>query len=194
MLPAVKINGLGYLSLPVSESDAPHLSSVFIQAPFGQGEQTVVNTDVRDTLQLGPEHFSIDNPEWADQMASIVNEVQSKLGCSQATVVARLYKLLLYKPGGHFKPHQDTEKEPGMFGTLVVQLPSDYDGGESIIQHDGRKLTFGFNAAVGSVYKSFYTSWYADCVHEIKPDTRGYRVCLVYNLCAQGLTANLSAH
>ncbi len=37
-------------------------------------------------------------------------------GCS---VESRLYKLLVYGPGGHFKIHRDTEKEAGMFATLV---------------------------------------------------------------------------
>lgn len=40
-----------------------------------------------------------------------------------SNVEARLYKLLLYQQGGHFSAHQDTEKERGMIGTLVVQLP-----------------------------------------------------------------------
>jgi hypothetical protein len=34
-------------------------------------------------------------------------------------VEARLYKLLVYESGGHFKIHRDTEKEAGMFATLV---------------------------------------------------------------------------
>ena len=36
-------------------------------------------------------------------------------------VEARLYKMVLYEKGGFFKAHKDTEKEPGMFGSLVVQ-------------------------------------------------------------------------
>ena len=36
--------------------------------------------------------------------------------------IRELYKLLLYKTGGHFKAHRDTEKAEGMFGTLIVQL------------------------------------------------------------------------
>lgn len=32
---------------------------------------------------------------------------------------ASLHKLLLYDAGGFFKVHRDTEKEPGMFATMV---------------------------------------------------------------------------
>jgi hypothetical protein len=41
------------------------------------------------------------------------------LGVEVCSVKSQLYKLLVYGPGGHFKPHRDTEKEAGMFGTLV---------------------------------------------------------------------------
>ena len=43
-----------------------------------------------------------------------------------AGVDARLYKLLLYEPGSHFKPHRDSEKAAGMFATLTIMLPSSY--------------------------------------------------------------------
>ena len=40
-----------------------------------------------------------------------------------------LYKMLLYEPGSHYSNqhrhrHRDTDKEPGMFATTVIQLPS----------------------------------------------------------------------
>ena len=50
------------------------------------------------------------------------------LGVEPDHVRAELYKVLLYEPGSFFKKHRDTEKADGMFGTLVVQLPSRYIG------------------------------------------------------------------
>ncbi len=45
-----------------------------------------------------------------------------------AEVDAQLYKLLLYEPGSHFKPHRDSPKGgPDMFGTLSIMLPSAYE-------------------------------------------------------------------
>jgi hypothetical protein len=49
------------------------------------------------------------------------------LGIRKAEV--SLYKLLVYETGGHFAPHRDTEKEAGMVASLVVLLPSEYEGG-----------------------------------------------------------------
>jgi len=43
--------------------------------------------------------------------------------------------------GGFFLAHRDTEKAAGMFGTLIVGLPSAHRGGELVIRHAGREIT-----------------------------------------------------
>jgi len=70
-----------------------------------------------------------------------------------------LYKMLVYKKGGHFKIHRDTEKEAGMFATLIVQLPSRYSGGELVVHEDngngGKKQTvFDFGNTTDRATKS----------------------------------------
>lgn len=92
----------------------------------------------------------------------------------------QLYKLLLYEPGGHFAPHRDTEKSPGMFGSLVVTLPSAFAGGELCVQHGGR--TSVFDQAKESAECPSFVAFYADCTHEVRTLRSGYRVALVYNL------------
>lgn len=85
-------------------------------------------------------------------LARAVAEVSEQLGLSDSSsgdspsVEARLYKLLLYEQGGHFAAHQDTEKERGMVGTLVVQLPcaGGHTGGSLRIRHKDRSHTHNF--------------------------------------------------
>ena len=61
------------------------------------------------------------------------------------------------------QPHRDTEKAAGMFGTLVIQLPSDFEGGQLNVCHQGKQTTFDFSGIEGMV--SFhYAAFYADCV------------------------------
>ena len=80
----------------------------------------------------------------------------------------------------HTQVHRDTEKVDGMFGTLVIQLPSDYSGGELIVKHRGEEKVFSFSGLQGST--NFHiAAFYADCQHEIKKVTAGNRLCLVYN-------------
>ena len=102
-----------------------------------------------------------------------------------ADVEARLHKLLLYQPGGHFVPHRDTEKEPGMFATLVVQLPvhGGHAGGTLRVSH--RDERFEWASAEGSTDRNCglqYAAFYADCEHELTAVTAGLRMVLVYNL------------
>ena len=73
-----------------------------------------------------------------------------------------------------------------MFGTLVIQLPSHYNGGKLIVYHQGKKSEFDYSG-LDSCSNCYFTSFYADCQHEIKEVTKGFRLCLVYNLMYQGL-------
>jgi len=64
-------------------------------------------------------------------MSRLLETVKTGLGIEdKLSVKASLFKLLVYEKDGHFKPHRDSEKEQNMFGTLVVQLPSQYSGGK----------------------------------------------------------------
>lgn len=72
-----------------------------------------------------------------------------------------------------------------MFGTLVIQLPSDYEGGMLRVRHRGEELTFDYSGLKG-IMDFNYATFYADCEHELCEVTRGYRLCLVYNLVYRG--------
>src|SRR5260370_7250490 len=109
-----------------------------------------------------------------------MSTVIAGLGCSGMNVSAKLYKLLVYETGGLFRPHRDTEKADGMFGTLVVVLPSAHGGGELIIRHGTRDVSV--NLSSPEVSELTFAAFYADCKHEVKPITHGTRVCLTYNL------------
>ena len=58
--------------------------------------------------------------------------------------------------------HRDTEKITGMFGTLVVQLPSDFEGGQLNVHHQGKQVTFDFSGVKAST-DFHYAVFYADC-------------------------------
>src|SRR5262249_41221277 len=102
------------------------------------------------------------------------------LGCKPAAVAADFYKMLVYDEGAFFAAHRDTEKAQGMFGTLVVVLPSAHRGGELVIRHADRDVTVDLSAAEAS--ELAFAAFYADCEHEVRPIVEGNRVCLIYNL------------
>src|SRR5207237_9397927 len=49
-----------------------------------------------------------------------------------------------------------------------------------IIRHAGQSQSYSF--ADSSLFAPSFVAFYADCYHEVKPITAGYRLCLVYNL------------
>lgn len=46
--------------------------------------------------------------------------------------------------GSFFKSYRDTEKAEGMFATLVIMLPSEFEGGEHVVRHAGKQKIFDF--------------------------------------------------
>lgn len=184
-LPGLVVDGVGLVSVPLSEDVAVKLKAVCVRAPFGRGESTLHDPAVRDTWQLSPDKFRLSNPAWdASFLPALVQSVKKELGCVDGRVKAEAYKLLLYEKGQHFIPHRDTEKVDGMFGTLVVMLPSIYTGGGLVVRHGGTEKVFDF--AAKNQFSMYFATFYADCKHEIQPIKSGYRLCLVYNLIHTG--------
>lgn len=105
-LPSLCINSAPdvILGLPLGESHVKSIIESATQAPFGRGEETIVDTSVRKTWQLSPSQFTIKNGKWAQQLQALLEKVTVDLGCDvRKRVTCELYKLLLYEPGGHFK-------------------------------------------------------------------------------------------
>jgi predicted 2-oxoglutarate/Fe(II)-dependent dioxygenase YbiX len=101
-----------------------------------------------------------------------------------AKLSASLHNLLIYETGQFFQAHQDTEKEDGMVATLVVALPCAHTGGSLVIDHAGVKRRVDTSRSARD--KLTCVAFYADCHHEVKPLTSGYRVVLTYNLLLKG--------
>ncbi len=179
-LPRIEIESVGVISFPVPEAQIQQLIHQATRAPYGRGEETLHDEAVRKTWQLPANQVRLGGKAWEKTFSQILATVVDGLGCAEAKVSAVLYKLLVYDPGGFFKAHRDTEKTDGMFGTLVVVLPSAHQGGELVIRHAGREVAVNLSSDEFSELK--FAAFYADCEHEVRPVTEGHRVCLVYNL------------
>ena len=179
--PVVCIEGVGRIAYPLCTEQAKTIISQADLAPFGKGIETIIDIAVRQTWQIEPSKVTIGPNFYSAQLPSILRTVRKHLGLfGLGDIEAHFYKLLLYEQGGHFKRHQDTEKEPGMFGSLLVQLPAEHTGGELEISHGQEQHRVCF--ADGSADGSFYTAFYADCEHTLHPVTSGYRLVLAFNL------------
>ncbi|MBF8301410.1 MAG: hypothetical protein HW394_1780, partial [Acidobacteria bacterium] len=179
-MPRLDIEGVGTVSFPIPATQARQIIRRAVLAPYGRGQDTIVDTRVRKVWQLAPNEVRLSGKHWADTLSTIVTRVSEGLGAHKNAVTAQLYKLLVYDKGGFFVSHRDTEKTAGMFATLVVVLPSAHRGGEVVIRHAGREAVVDLSTQ--EVSQLTYAAFYADCEHEVRPIHEGRRVCLVYNL------------
>ena len=184
-LPDLQVDNVGRIGLPLCYAQANELKGKCEQAPYGRREETIVDTNVRNALQLDASKVKI-GKRMKREVTALIPSLKTELGCDGFTISALPYKLVLYEEGGFFLPHRDTEKVPGMFATLVIQLPAEHTGGELVVQHNREEKVFDF--AADSASKIFYAAFFADCRHELRPVTSGLRLCLIYNLVHSGTT------
>jgi 2-oxoglutarate-Fe(II)-dependent oxygenase superfamily protein len=183
LAPQLEVERVGQIALPLLPTQAKQLVAVAERAPFGRGEQTLVDTAVRRTWQIGPNQVRIQGRGWARTLSAILTCVCDGLGVAES-VQAEFYKLLLYDEGSFCASHRDTEKAPGMFATLVVVLPSTSTGGELLVRHKDREVRLDLHGPDPS--EVAFAAFYADCVHEVLPITSGFRLALIYNLLRPG--------
>ena len=180
-MPRLDVKGAGALSFPVPEAQVQALIAVAARAPYGKGPATVVDRTVRDCLQIDAARIRLAGAGWRDTFGRVLTAAADGLGCPVDRLDAQLYKLLIYEPGGFFASHRDTEKADGMIATLSIALPVAGAGGEIVVRHRGRERTIDMTATEPS--ELAFAVFYADCEHEVRPVTEGYRLSLVFNLC-----------
>jgi hypothetical protein len=173
---AVSVKDLGLLASPLPPAVAQTLHAASTPARHGRRDKTLLDKRVRDTGELQAGLLAL---RWADGACDALQaEVASALGLQQ--VQLRLHKLLVYGPGQFFKPHQDTEKHPGMVATLVLVWPSPHIGGDLVVRHGSEQAHFASQRLNADAIRWF--AFYADCRHEVLPVAEGWRVVLGFDL------------
>eukprot|EP01033_Poteriospumella_lacustris_P016675 gene16675-11933_t len=189
-LTSIRVAGIDRdIPIPISKEDIALLKDQAERAPFGFGPQTLMDQTVRDAWQVdGRNVWSESQPSFFQRTVQtmILTSLKEQLGLDTYSmdVHATLYKMLLYEEGGHFLPHRDTEKEPGMFGTYLLQIPVEdgHEGGQLCVRHLGQEVAIDTSSQ--STSAAFQEAmFYADCEHELKEVTRGRRCVLAFNLC-----------
>jgi hypothetical protein len=181
----IEVEGVGPLRFPISATTARRLCAVGRPAPFGRRERTLLDPAVRDALEIGATQLTIDDSAWRRTLDPQLALVRQRLGFPDTgTIEATLDKMLVYGPGQFFAAHQDSERSDDMMGSLIVELPSRHQGGALLVEH--HKDTQVFRGAKGGSKDLSLVAFYADCRHEVKPVTSGYRVTLTYHLRYRG--------
>lgn len=174
----IRVAGAGTLRLPVTPSAARKLIGRAAPARYGLRTKTIHDEQVRKTWEIAKERVRLPGgDEWAALLRKQLDLLAIDLGLPGRTLRAELHNMLVYEPGQFFITHQDSEKSDTMIATLVVILPSSYEGGELVVHHHREKRSFE-----GHRSKLTFVAFYADCRHEVRPVIDGYRVALTFNL------------
>ena len=144
-------------------------------APFGKGNETVYDEEIRKALEISGDRIKIqyENPNVFKTYFNDVFIPKNK------KFSFKLYKMQIYKEGGKFKRHKDTVHAPNHYATLVLGITYDYMGGDLVLYgDDGNELTqCNFNTRV---YESIM--FLTDVDHEVLPVTSGIRIVLQYDV------------
>ncbi|WP_439675711.1 2OG-Fe(II) oxygenase [Embleya sp. MST-111070] len=174
----LEVAGVGPVRLPLRAPQVKKLIAVARPALFGRGEDTLSDSSVRDTWQIPPGQVTLGGPAWPTLLDGALEYFRSELGLpTRSRLRAEPHALLVYGKGQFFLPHQDSEKDDAMVGTLVLSLPSAHTGGELVIGHAGQNRTYRASKTELSL-----VAFYADCPHEVTRVRSGYRVTLTFNL------------
>ena len=168
------------IPLPLTPTYAGVIREASRPAPFGHGEQTLVDDSVRKTWEMDASDISLTNPAWQAGFETKIRAPMIKALALPAESQLKPYKLLLYEPGSFFRGHRDSVKEPGMVGTLVVCLPSHHVGGDVALTFQNKKRKYATSTA--SQFDVTALAWFGDVVHEVEKLTQGYRLVLTYNI------------
>ena len=100
-LPDIQVDNLGRIGLPLCRAQANELKGECEQAPYGRREETIVDTNVRNALQLDASKVKI-GTKMQHVITSLSPSLRTELSCDGFTISALPYKLVLYEEGGFF--------------------------------------------------------------------------------------------
>lgn len=76
----------------------------------------------------------------------------------------------------------DTARQPYMFGSLVVILPTHHEGGSLVLRHQEEEWTFDYAKEISVHSLESPHVAYGDVEHEVTMVESGHRVIITYNL------------
>ncbi|KAI0797100.1 hypothetical protein C8Q75DRAFT_226148 [Abortiporus biennis] len=180
--PAIQVEGLGTIGLPLSSRDVEALKSKAHKVTFDKCERTEVDVTICDTWEMDAKTVVLANPDWQTFLTNTVTEVCDVLGVVMEAGASRyeLFKLLFHGTGSHSLPHFYTEKGDGTFATIIFVLPSEFTGGQSRVNYDATSEVY--DCSTKSLFQTSVMAWYTGVTHELKPISSGYRLVLTYHL------------
>lgn len=155
--------------------DIETLKSIATVAPFGKGEKTVVDTSVRNGIEI---------PATRLKEFDVSKILTDEFVGGNTIFESKLYKLHIYEKGGFFKTHTDTKHAKNHVATVILPLKSEHVGGDLEITHKSQRHVFK-TSEQNDKQEQKYIFFYNDCPHEVKPVISGTRIVLQFDVYAR---------
>ncbi|KNZ49247.1 uncharacterized protein VP01_5129g1, partial [Puccinia sorghi] len=178
------VEGVGDIDLPLSEEQARQIIATSYRTPSNLGKAAPVDQQqpLGGISEISPDRLEFFDPNWQCFLLKLGHVVGKKLGVD-VPIRMKLDKMVIYEKGAIPKPHTDgrdirtIEKTRGMFGTLMISLPSAHTGGQVLVKYDDESMVLGETDNSMS-----FACWYSDVTHQFLPVQSGFRCVLLYNL------------
>ncbi len=156
--------------------DVPKLKTLMKPASFGSGNKTVYDENVRKAFEIEGSRIETEYYHEDDDEHPRFNpfaDIQ-RMAPKGKKFVVKLYKMHIYEEGGKFEKHIDTLHAPNHYATLIVPLPNPYEGGQFVLEVDGKQEKPDL--------KFKYLLFLTDLPHQVGPVTSGTRIVLQYDV------------
>ncbi|CEM35445.1 unnamed protein product [Vitrella brassicaformis CCMP3155] len=176
---------------PFSSSELRELYDTHTsQSPVGKGNQTLMDLEARKSREVAGDKVTLKarDANWTRVVEDICRHLEEQMSPT-SRVQADFYKMLIYGKGDFFEVHKDTQRSDDHFGSLLIFLPTKYNGGDFLLHDGGNFDGDSFNKETKTSLARQQCRWiafFSDVVHSVKPVTSGYRLVLAYNLRRQG--------
>jgi len=141
----LRVNGVGDLPLPLPDYHAKTLKS-------NKNTTKIDNGSYHKTYSINSKLIRIKNPTWTASFEKLVKTVAYKLGVNPSKLSAELHSLLYMEKGSRVDRCKTTDEGTNVLGTLFVQLPSVFTGGEVHIYNDGEGDYWGVEEDIPNTF------------------------------------------
>eukprot|EP00985_Skeletonema_marinoi_P013169 scaffold6495_cov155-Skeletonema_marinoi.AAC.15 len=172
----LRIIGVGNVPLPISDHHGNEIK-----------KRAILKEDTGEVYEIEACKIKMDNPQWNDSIKKLVETVAFKLGVNPSLLTAELDGLLCMEKGGCIERSCGDED---VMGSLIIQLPSKFSGGELTIYNSGEEddqdeedsFKFTLGAGEEAAYSCHFACHFSDCEYEMAKLRSGSRVLLRYSL------------
>lgn len=196
---------IGSIPLPITDAHVQQLRTM---------SNKVDDESYHNVRQVDPDCVKITNPSWDTSLTKLLQTASLQLGVNPGHVRAELDMMLLFQRGSCIDRCRNAEEDDDVLGTLMIQLPSVFTGGEIRIwdnnddeesddeensngsdaessnddEDDGLLKTFDLGSGARSTapFSCHYLCHYSDCDYEMKKIKSGTRLMLLYSLIYEG--------